>query len=70
VKVGKRKKQMIEVDFADTGALKSRNPSPLQSPAFKNITVSVRDSNGDGVPDQVVVAARKGKKTVTMTFAG
>jgi hypothetical protein len=31
--------------------------------------VSVKDSNGDGVADTVVLTARKKKKTVTREFA-
>jgi hypothetical protein len=71
VKVGKKKRRLvIEVFFADTGAKKGEFTSPFQKPGFKNIQVSVRDSNGDGVPDQIVVTARKGKKTVTTSFPG
>jgi hypothetical protein len=66
VKVGKKKARlMVQVLADDTGALKEELPSPFQKPAFKNIRVSVRDSNGDGVPDQVVLTAKKGKRTVT-----
>jgi hypothetical protein len=70
VKVGKRKKLMVEVDFADTGAKKGQIASPFQSPAFKNIQVSISDSNAGGVPDQVVLKAKRGKKTITAVFAG
>jgi hypothetical protein len=70
VKVHKKRKLMVEVLFADTGALDRVFPSPFQKPAFKNIQVSVRASNGDGVPDEVVLTARKGKKTVTQVFPG
>jgi hypothetical protein len=69
-KVGKKKRLNVLVSFADTGAMKSEFASPFQMPAFKNIQVSMRDSNGDGVPDQVVVTAKKGKKTVTHVFPG
>jgi hypothetical protein len=61
---------VIEVVFADTGAFKRQLSSPYQAPAFKGIQVSVRDSNGDSVPDQVVLTAKKGKKTVTSAFSG
>jgi hypothetical protein len=71
VKVGRRRQLlMIDVLFADTGAEKERLPSPFQRPAFRNIQVSVRDSNSDGVPDQVVVTARRGRRTVTAVFPG
>jgi hypothetical protein len=70
VKAGKKKRLMVEVFFADTGALKGSLPSPFRKPAFKNIHVSVVDGNGDGVPDEVILTARKGKKTVTTTLPG
>jgi hypothetical protein len=63
--VRKRRKLIVEVLFADTGALKQTFLSPFQSPGFKNIHVTVRDSNGDGIPDEVVLTAKKGKRTVT-----
>jgi hypothetical protein len=55
-----KKRKLVEVYFADTGVLKSRLVCPFQKPAFRNIQVSVLDSNGDGVPDEVVVTAKKG----------
>jgi hypothetical protein len=71
VKLGRKKSRlMVEVFFADTGAMKSEFASPFQPPGFKNIQVSVRDSNGDGVPDLVVVTARKSKRIVTASFPG
>jgi hypothetical protein len=63
MKVGKKKRLMIEVLFADTGAKKELFPSPFQKGPFKNIQVSVRGN-------QVVLTAKKGKKTVTVTLAG
>jgi hypothetical protein len=72
VKVGKKRKKtqlVVQVFFADTGAMKSQFPSPFQRPAFKDIQVSVRDTNGDGVADQIMVSARNGKRTVTQTFS-
>jgi hypothetical protein len=62
VKVGKKKKLTVQVLFADDGAMKSQFASPYQTPAFKNVQVSVRGS-------LVVVTAKKGTKTVTATFA-
>jgi hypothetical protein len=67
VKVGKKKKTtklLVQVFYADTRAEKEEFFSPYQKPAFTNIKVSVRDSNGDGIPDQVVVTAKKGKRKV------
>jgi hypothetical protein len=42
---------------------------PFQGPGYKQLQVSVRDSNGDGIPDELVFTASKGKKRVTGTFA-
>src|SRR5262249_15212002 len=71
VKVGKRKtKLVIDVFFADTGAKKSELTSPFQAPMFRNIQVGVRDRDGDGVAEQIVLTARKGRKTVTAVFPG
>jgi hypothetical protein len=69
-KVGKKRRLMVEVFSADTGALTSRFVSPFQRRRYKAIRVSLRDSNGDGVPDQVVLTARKGQRTVTAFLAG
>jgi predicted outer membrane repeat protein len=70
VKVGKKRRLMVEVFFADTGALKVKFVAPFQAPTYKAIHLSMRDRNGDGVPDQLVLTARKGKRTVTDFFAG
>jgi hypothetical protein len=71
VRVRKRKPRLaVVVFFADTGAAKGELTSPFQRPAFRDIRVSVRDSNGEGVPDLVVLTARKGVRTVTASFPG
>jgi hypothetical protein len=67
-KTRKKKTLAVEVFYADTGATKRVFPSPFQNGRYKNIGVSVRDTNGDGVSDEVVVTARKGKRTVTAVF--
>jgi hypothetical protein len=67
-KVGRKKKLFVEVFFADTGARKKQFTSPFQSPRFKNIRVTVRDTNKDGVADQVLVTARRGKRTLTAFY--
>jgi hypothetical protein len=69
VKGRKRKMLVVEVLFSDTGALKGQFPSPFQKPAFQSIRAAVRDSDGDGVPDAVVLTARKGKRTVRESFS-
>jgi hypothetical protein len=58
------------VFYADTGEKKGEVPSPFQMPTYRSIQVSVLDTNGDGVPDEVVVSAKKGRKTVTAVFPG
>jgi hypothetical protein len=71
-KKGRKKKParlVVRVFFADTGTEKGEFVSPFQKPAFRSIAVRLVDSNGDGVPDQVVVTARKGKKRVSATFS-
>jgi hypothetical protein len=70
VKAGKKKRLAVQVFFADTGAPERQFISPFQKPAFKGISVTVGDSNGDGVADLVVLTARKGRKTVTRVFPG
>jgi hypothetical protein len=71
VKVGKKKKArlMVRVLYADTGAMKEEFLSPYQKPVFTNIQLTVRDSDGDGLADQVVLTAKKGKKKVSATFS-
>jgi hypothetical protein len=68
-KVGKKKAQYIRVTSSAGGTPKEIR-SPLQSTAFKGITVVARDSNGDGSDDSIVVSGTKkvGKKTSTITL--
>jgi uncharacterized repeat protein (TIGR01451 family) len=63
VEVGKKKKARLMVEEFDaiTGAFLREFLSPFQAPADKGIGVSVRA----GAPDQIVVTARKGRRTVT-----
>jgi hypothetical protein len=68
--VGKKTRLMVEVLFADTGMLKRKFLSPYQGPAYRNIQASILDTNGDGVPDAVLVTAQKGKRKVTRQFPG
>jgi hypothetical protein len=70
MKVGKKKRLMVEVFFTDTGAEEGQFRSPFQHPRFKKIQVRVGASNGDGLPDLVIVTARKGKETVAAVFPG
>jgi Tol biopolymer transport system component len=71
VKVGKRKKTtrlMVKLWYADTGEEKETFAAPFQGPAFRKVQMHVRDTNGDGTPDQVVFTAVRRKKKVTATF--
>jgi Tol biopolymer transport system component len=63
VKVGRKKttRRMVEVLDADTGAVEETFAAPFQGPAYSKGRVSVRGN-------QVVVTARKGRKTVSRTF--
>jgi hypothetical protein len=60
-KVGKKKRLVIQV--FENGTEKREFASPFQKPAFKSIQVGVRDG-------QIVLTARKGKKTLTQVFPG
>jgi hypothetical protein len=70
VRVGKKRRLMVEVFFADTGALKSRFRSPFQHPRYHRIQVSVIKGNGNDVADQVVLMARRGRRALTKVFPG
>jgi titin len=70
VKVGKKRKLMVEVLDADTGAAETAPfLSPFQRGAFLDIQVRVVQDNGTGLPDQVLVTARKGHRTKTALVA-
>jgi hypothetical protein len=61
----KNKKLFIHVTASD-GSAPRDVLSPFQRPQFKNIQVSIRTASG--APDQIVVTARKGKKTLSRVF--
>jgi hypothetical protein len=65
----KRTQVLVEVTDARTGAKKDAFLAPFQGPAYKHRVVRVADRNGDGIPDEVIVTARKGKRAVTATFS-
>ena len=67
-KVKKKTKLYVRLIYADTGAVIQNILSPFQKPSYKSLTLTPRDTNGDGIPDTVVLTAKKGKKTVTHTF--
>jgi sugar lactone lactonase YvrE/Tol biopolymer transport system component len=63
VKAGRKKatRLTVVVLYQDTGAVKAEFVAPFQGSAYKRVRVSVRGN-------QVVVTAKKGKKTVTRTY--
>jgi Tol biopolymer transport system component len=65
-RVGRRKKKMMMIEVFDqaTGALRKRLVVPFQGPGFRSFAVNLRDPDGDGIPDEVVVTAKKGRRTV------
>jgi hypothetical protein len=68
VKMRKKKWLKVEVFNAVTGVLETSFLSPFQSPKWSRIQMRTSDNNHDGVPDTVVLTARKGKHTVTVFF--
>src|SRR5262249_28500397 len=68
-KVGKKKSQYLRVTSSAGGTPKEIR-SPLQSTAYKGITVVAKDTNGDGSEDSIVVSGTKkvGRKTTSITL--
>jgi hypothetical protein len=66
VRVGKKRKWVIEVFAADTGVKKAQLASPFPKPTFSAIEVDVVD--GAGSPEQVLLAGKKRKKVVTVVL--
>jgi hypothetical protein len=67
-KVGKKKVLFIHLTFSD-GRAAADIRSPFQSPAFRGIKVAVKDANGDGSDDSILLTGKKGKKKLTQTLA-
>jgi Tol biopolymer transport system component len=63
LKVGKQKRLMVEVFFADSGILAGEFLSPFQGPGYQGI--QVRAVEGNGGLDQLILLAQKGRKTVS-----
>jgi virginiamycin B lyase len=64
-----RRRLLVEVFFADTGALKEVFRSPFQRSVFRAFQVSAINSSVAGVPDMVVLTARTARhRTVTEVF--
>jgi uncharacterized delta-60 repeat protein len=66
VRMGRKTRWMVEVLYADTGAVKFQFLSPFQQPAFHGIQVSTVEGNGAGVPDQVILTGRRGRRFVNL----
>jgi hypothetical protein len=66
-KVGKTKLHYIQVT-SSAGGTPELIQSPFQPSKYKAITVVPADTDGDGSDDSVIVSARKGKRTVTVTL--
>jgi hypothetical protein len=64
-KQGKKRLLFLRILDAGTGLVKREIRSPFQKPVFRAIVVSLRDADGDGVLDTVVLTARKGKRKLT-----
>jgi hypothetical protein len=58
---------MVPVFAADTGAELAAFLSPYQTPAYRNIQVSVVNSGAAGAHDEVIVTARTRHRTVSTT---
>jgi hypothetical protein len=58
---------MAEVVSPFTGAVE-QFLSPYQRPAYQNIQAVLVDSNGDGVFDEVVFTARRGRKRPSTVY--
>jgi uncharacterized delta-60 repeat protein len=67
VKVGKRRKLMLEVLDAATGALEARFLSPFQPP-FRVIQVITVQGDGAGQPNELLLTARRGRHTVNFSL--
>jgi hypothetical protein len=65
---GKKRKMMVEVFYADNGALKTEFLSPLQPPAFSGLQVLPVQGNNAGAPDEVILKGRKAHRTVSLEF--
>jgi hypothetical protein len=60
----RRRLVFVRVFFSDTGIVKKELRSPFQKPLFRGLSLTLLDSDGDGVFDTLRLTARKGKKTV------
>jgi large repetitive protein len=65
---GPNRRLFVRLVFADTNQVKSLFRSPFQKPAYRAIAVSLVDADGDGLPEAVLLSARKGKKLLSRRF--
>jgi RHS repeat-associated protein len=68
-KQGSKRVLFVRILFADTGEIKREFRSPFQKPGYTNISVTIKDSDGDGRADSVVVSGRRGHKSFTRNVA-
>src|SRR5262249_41809582 len=66
VRVGKRRRLLVVVRYADSGAVKTMFWSAFQKPPFKAVGVVTVDSNGDGVADAVLLLGWRHRKFRTL----
>jgi len=66
VRIGRRTWLMVEVFYNDNDTLKTEFLCPFQQRAYHNIQVSAVQGNNAGLPDQVLLTARRGRRTVSL----
>src|SRR5262249_31701391 len=66
VRVGKRRRLLVVVRFADSGAVKTMFWSAFQKPRYNAVAVTTVDSNGDGVADAVLLLGVRHHKLRTI----
>jgi uncharacterized delta-60 repeat protein len=68
VKVHKKRKLMVEVLDAATGAVEAEFLCPFHAPLFSAVQASAVQGSGAGQPDEILLTARRGHHTVRATF--
>src|SRR5262249_20342334 len=66
VRVGKRKRLLVVVRSADSGAVKTMFFSAFQKPRYNAVAVTTVDTNGDGVADAVLLLGWRHHKLRTL----
>jgi hypothetical protein len=68
VRKGRRRVLKVRVLFADTGAVRAEILSPFRPPAYRALTATLLDLDGDGTLDAVLLTARQGKRRLRRTL--